>query len=90
MKFSGTLIKIALRKIDHLPSAIHTGMLVGVRVYPRMVLGCLAGERNDQITARLHLQPVTVALWRKRFLAGEIAALSDLPRPGKPPTYNQG
>jgi FixJ family two-component response regulator len=33
----------------------------------RIVLGCLAGERNDQIAARLHLQPVTVALWRNRF-----------------------
>jgi transposase len=55
----------------------------------RIVLGCLAGERNKQIAARLHVQAATVALWRKRFLAGGIAALSDLARSGKPPTYNQ-
>lgn len=55
----------------------------------RIVLGCLAGERNDQIAARMHLQAATVALWRNRFIAGGIAALSDLPRSGKPPTYDK-
>ena len=50
----------------------------------RIVLGCLDGERNDQIAARMHLQAATVALWRKRFLDGGIAALGDLPRSGKP------
>lgn len=55
----------------------------------QIVLGCLAGERNDQIAARMHLQVVTVALWRKRFLDGGIAALSDRPRSGKPPTYDR-
>lgn len=55
----------------------------------RIVLGCIAGERNDQIAARLHVQAATVALWRKRFHAGGIAALHDLARPGKPPTYNK-
>lgn len=54
----------------------------------RIVLGCLEGERNDQIAARMHLQVATVALWRKRFLDGGIAALGDLP-PGKPPTYDK-
>jgi len=55
----------------------------------RIVLACLAGERNDQIAARLHLQAATVALWRKRFFAGGIAALNDLPRSGKPPIYDK-
>lgn len=55
----------------------------------RIVLGCLAGERNDQIAARMHVQASTVALWRNRFLGGGIAALCDLPRPGKPPTYDK-
>ena len=55
----------------------------------RIVLGCLDGERNDQIAARMHLQGATVALWRKRFLDGGIAALGDLPRSGKPPTYDK-
>lgn len=55
----------------------------------RIVLSCLAGERNDQIAARMHLQAATVALWRKRFLEGGIGALGDRPRPGKPPTYDR-
>ena len=55
----------------------------------RIVLGCLEGEPNDQIAAKIHLQVATVALWRKRFLDGAIAALGDLPRPGKPPTYDK-
>lgn len=55
----------------------------------KIVLACLAGERNDQIAARLHVQAATVALWRKRFLAGGIVALADLPRPGKPPIYDK-
>lgn len=54
----------------------------------RMVLGCLAGERNDQIAARLNVQSNTVATWRKRFLVGGIDALKDRPRSGKPPVYN--
>lgn len=55
----------------------------------RIVLGCLDGERNDRIAARMHLQAATVALWRKRFLDGGIVALGDLPRPGKPPTCDK-
>ena len=55
----------------------------------QIVLSCLNGERNDQIAARMHLQAATVALWRKRFLDGGIAALGDLPRSGKPPTYDK-
>jgi transposase len=53
----------------------------------KIVLGCLAGERNDQIASRMKLQSNTVATWRKRFLAGGIKALGDRARSGKPPTY---
>lgn len=55
----------------------------------KIVLACIAGERNDQIAARMHVQTATVALWRGRFIAGGMAALCDLPRPGKPPTYDK-
>lgn len=53
----------------------------------RIVLGCLAGERNDQIAKRMKLQSNTVATWRKRFLEGGVKALGDRARSGKPPTY---
>lgn len=53
----------------------------------KIVLGCLAGERNDQIAARMQLQANTVATWRKRFLECGLAGLRDRVRSGKPPTY---
>ena len=53
----------------------------------RIVLGCLAGERNDQIASRMKVQSNTVAIWRKRFLEGGIKALGDRARSGKPPIY---
>jgi transposase len=53
----------------------------------KIVLGCLAGERNDQIASRMKLQSNTVATWRKRFTQGGIKALGDRARSGKPPTY---
>lgn len=52
-----------------------------------IIVGCLAGERNDQIAARMKLLPNTVALWRKRFIAHGLAGLHDKARSGKPPTY---
>lgn len=54
----------------------------------KIVLGCLAGERNDQIAARMKLQSNTVATWRKRFLEGGVNGLRDRARSGKPPTHN--
>jgi transposase len=53
----------------------------------KIILGCLAGERNDQIAQRMKVQSNTVAMWRKRFLEGGIRALVDRARSGKPPTY---
>jgi transposase len=53
----------------------------------RIVLDCLAGDRNDQIASRMKLQANTVAMWRKRYLAHGVAGLRDRPRSGKPPTY---
>jgi transposase len=52
----------------------------------KIVLRCLAGERNDEIAARLGTQPATVATWRKRFAERGLAGLKDRPRSGKPAT----
>jgi transposase len=52
-----------------------------------IIMGCLAGERNDQIAARMKLLPNTVAVWRKRFIAQGLAGLHDHARSGKPPIY---
>ena len=56
----------------------------------RIVLGCLAGQRNDEIAGRLGLQAATVALWRRRFATGGLAGLHDRPRSGKPPASPPG
>lgn len=56
----------------------------------RIVLGCLSGERNDQIAARMHLRPNTVSKWRRRFAEMGLAGLRDQPRSGKPATYDVG
>jgi len=56
----------------------------------RIVLRCLAGERNDRIAAQMNLRPNTVAKWRGRFIEMGVAGLRDQPRPGKPPKYDVG
>ena len=53
----------------------------------RIILGCLAGKRNDMVAAELGVRPGTVGTWRKRFADAGLAGLSDRPRPGKPPIY---
>lgn len=53
----------------------------------KIVMGGLAGKRNDEIAAELGIRPGTVALWRKRFAAEGMKGLRDRPRPGKPPRY---
>lgn len=53
----------------------------------RIVLGCLAGKRNDEVAAELGVRAGTVGTWRKRFAQEGLAGLSDRARPGKPPTY---
>uniref|UniRef100_E6QV49 Transposase of ISCARN106, IS630 family n=1 Tax=mine drainage metagenome TaxID=410659 RepID=E6QV49_9ZZZZ len=53
----------------------------------RIILGCLAGRRNDEVATDLGIQAATVSLWRKRFASNGLAGLRDQPRSGKPPTY---
>lgn len=53
----------------------------------KIVLGCLAGRRNDEVASELSLQAATVGVWRKRFAAEGLAGLQDRARSGKPPVY---
>ena len=50
----------------------------------RIVLACADGLPDRQVAARLGIDPKTVAIWRKRFLEGGVAALYDKPRTGRP------
>ena len=53
----------------------------------RIVLGCLAGRRNDEVAAEFGIQAATVGTWRKRFANDGLAGLRDRPRPGTPAVY---
>ena len=48
----------------------------------KMVLRCLAGERNDEVAARLGTGPATVGAWRQRFAQHGLAGLKDPPALG--------
>lgn len=50
----------------------------------RIVLLAADGESNRAIAAAVGCHPNTVALWRRRFLAGGVDGLLDEPRPGRP------
>lgn len=53
----------------------------------RIVLGCLRGQRNDEVARELGVRPNTVGQWRRRFAERGLAGLRDEPRPGKPAKY---
>jgi len=56
----------------------------------KIVLGCLAGGRNDEVAAELGIRVATVGTWRNRFAAQGMAGLRDRARSGKPPKYPAG
>jgi transposase len=45
------------------------------------------GLTVEKIAERLHTRSARVSKWRQRFADGRLSALSDAPRPGKPPKY---
>jgi len=55
----------------------------------RIVLLAAAGRRSDEIAERLRTSPVRVSKWRTRFAGERLAALSDRPRSGAPPRYDE-
>ena len=55
----------------------------------RIVLRAAEGEANHRIATELRVSPMTVLLWRGRFLTERLAGLRDAPRPGREPTYGR-
>ena len=55
----------------------------------RIVLEAAAGKTTKEVAALLQVRPATVSRWRTRFAKHRIAGLTDAPRPGKPPKYNE-
>ena len=52
----------------------------------KIVLCCGTGMANDAVATKLRSTATTVGKWRRRFVAGRVAALYDEPRPGAPRT----
>lgn len=53
-----------------------------------VILRAAEGASNEEIAAALKTRPATASKWRGRFLLGRVGALQDVPRPGKPATYD--
>ena len=60
------------------------------KVVRRARIALLAAEHRDnqQIAAALGTSPVTVGLWRQRFIDLGLAGLEEAPRPGRPSTVD--
>ncbi len=54
----------------------------------RVVLSAAQGKPNRQIAPEVGLSEQKVGQWRRRFAQRRLEGLSDLPRPGAPPTYD--
>ena len=55
----------------------------------KIILLSSAGEKRDAIAKRMALAPGVVSKWRRRFLEQGTDGLFDVPRPGKPPRYDE-
>ena len=53
----------------------------------RIILACLGAHSAAAVAHQLHVNPKTVALWRRRFLQRRLRGLIDRPRPGRPPKF---
>ena len=53
-----------------------------------IVLECIEGKQIKDIATSQKQMPSTVRKWRDRFIAGGIEGLADLPRSGRPVTYD--
>jgi transposase len=54
----------------------------------RIVLACLEGKQIQQVARERKVSIPTVSKWRKRFALWGLRGLRDLPRSGKPVTYD--
>ena len=46
------------------------------------MLACAEDLTNNEVSARLGIDKVTVSKWRRRFVADRLEGLGDAPRPG--------
>lgn len=53
----------------------------------QIILGCLAGQRVQDVAIECKTRPNTVIKWRQRFVLRGLSGLRDEARPGKKPIY---
>jgi len=73
-------------ELDRLARRARTNRHLALRA--KIVLGCATGLTNEAVARQLRTSQVTVGKWRRRFVAGRVAALYDEPRPGTPRTIS--
>jgi len=56
----------------------------------KIILGCLAGRRVEEVARHCHTRPNTVIKWRQRFVQRGLAGLADAARPGAKPAVGGG
>jgi transposase len=55
-----------------------------VALRAKLILACAAGHPDSEVAAKHHVNPKTVAVWRKRFAQRRLEGLYDEPRVGAP------
>lgn len=55
----------------------------------KIILACAAGKHYDDIQRELNISRPVINKWKRRYHKEGLAGLKDLPRPGKPPVYDE-
>src|SRR5687767_1433116 len=61
----------------------------GLAQRARIVLLAADGAGTNEIVSRVGVSKPTVIGWKKRFAAGGIGGLADVPKPGRPPKIDE-
>lgn len=84
------LIALSLDELATLESWVRSGTTEQRTVFrAKIILAANKGETSKKIANDLHTTEATVCKWRRRFFDSGIQGLSDAPRPGAIPTYDE-
>jgi transposase len=69
-------------ELERLARRVRTNRHVALR--SKLILSSAAGDPDTTVAAKHHVNPKTVAMWRKRFVESRLEGLYDEPRVGAP------
>lgn len=81
-----TLTATERAELERLARRARTNRHLALRA--KILLACASGLTNEAVATKLRTTGTTVGKWRRRFVAGRVAALYDEPRPGAPRTIS--